>query len=379
MKDSRIAGSLALAIAVALGAAPAVHADDAEWYAGVGAGRSVSKLDYGRIAAELDAPGFTTTSIDTNTHRNTYKLFGGYQFGSNFALEGSYFDLGKSAFYAPTAPNGGVNGTLDVRGFALDAVAILPFTDRFGAFAKIGVTEAQTRDSFDGTGGDVIVDSSPSHWHVNGKVGAGLQYLVTPHFGVRAEWERYRINDAVRDHGNIDAVTVSLVFPFGATPAPAPMPVAYVQPPAPVVAPPPPPVVVAPPPAPVVPRHVTFDADALFAFNSSTIRPEGSVALDSFAGELHRTHYDQVHVTGYTDRIGSRAYNLRLSQQRADAVRDYLVNHGGIDAGKIDAEGKGMSDPVTAPGQCGKGRSAAVIACLQPDRRVDFEVAGTEK
>jgi OOP family OmpA-OmpF porin len=378
MKDSRFAGSLALAIGVVLGVAQGARADDADWYAGIGAGRSVSKLDYSRIAAELDAPGFTTTSIDTNTHRNTYKLFGGYQFGSNFALEGSYFDLGKSAFYAPSAPAGSVNGTLDVRGFALDAVALLPFTERFGAFAKVGVTEAQTRDSFDGTGGNVILNPSPDHWKVNGKVGAGLQYLITPRFGIRGEWERYRISDAVRDHGNIDAVTVSLVFPFGASP---PSPVAYVQPPAPVAAPPPPPPVmaVAPPPPPPVPRHVTFDADALFGFNSSAIRPAGTTALDTFAAELHRTHYDRVHVTGYTDRIGSIAYNQRLSQERADAVRNYLVSNGGIDGAKIDSEGKGKSDPVTTPDQCGKGRSAAVIACLQPDRRVDLAVSGTEK
>ena len=313
MKESRFAGSLALAIGVALGVAQVTQiaqADEPDWYVGVGAGRSVSKLDDSRIAAELDAPGFTTRTLDTNTHRNAYKLFGGYQFGSNFALEGSYFDLGKSAFYSTAAPTGGISGTLDVRGFAVDAVGLLPFTDRFSAFAKVGVTEAQTRDSFTGTGGDAIISTSSNQWHVNGKVGAGLQYLVTPHFGIRGEWERYRISDAVRDHGNIDAVMVSLVFPFGGSPAP--QPVAYVQPPAPAAAPPPPAVIVPPAPAPVVPRHVTFDADALFAFNSAAIRREGTVALDTFAGELHRTRYERVHVTGYTDRIGSRAYNLRL-------------------------------------------------------------------
>lgn len=379
MKESRFAGSLALAVGVVLGVTQLAQADEPDWYAGVGAGRSVSKLDDAKIAEELQAPGFATTSIETKTHRNTWKVFGGYQFSSNFALEGSYFDLGKSAFYARSAPAGGIDGSLDVRGFAVDALGILPLTDRFGAFAKVGVTDAQTRDSFDGYGGDVVVDTSPHQWHVNGKVGAGLQYLVSEHFGVRAEWERYRISDAVADHGNIDAVTVSVVFPFGATPPP---PMARMEAPAPApmpVAAPPPAAVVAPAPAPVVPRHVTFDADALFAFNSSAIRPEGTAALDAFAGELHATRYDQVHVTGYTDRIGSRAYNDRLSQQRADAVRAYLVTHGGIDAGKIDAQGKGMSDPVTTPGQCGKGRSAAVIACLQPDRRVDLEVAGTAK
>jgi OOP family OmpA-OmpF porin len=377
MKESRIAGAVALAIGVAVGVAQSAQADEPDWYVGLGAGRSVSKLDDSRIAAELQAPGFTTSSIETNTHRNTWKLFGGYQFGSNFALEGSYFDLGKSSFHAPSAPTGQIDGALDVRGFGLDAVGILPLTERFGAFAKVGVTEAQTRDSFNGTGGDVVVDTSPRQWHANGKVGVGLQYLVSAHFGVRAEWERYRISDAIADHGNIDAVTVSVVFPFGASPPP---PTARVEAPAPAPAAVPPPVVAAVPVAPpVVPRHVSFNADALFAFNSATIRPEGTAALDVFAGELHRTQFDRVHVTGYTDRIGSKAYNERLSRQRADAVRQYLVSSGGIEENKIDAEGRGMSDPVTTPGQCGKGRSAAVIACLQPDRRVDLEVAGTAK
>ena len=266
---------------------------------------------------------------------------------------------------------------MDVRGFALDAVASLPFTDSFSAFGKIGITEAQTRDSFYATAANSIADPSPRAWHANPKVGAGLQYLVNPHFAIRGEWERYRISDAIRDHGNVDTVMVSLVFPFGAPPPPA---IARIEPAATVVAPAP---IVEAPPAPVVvagvPRHVAFDADALFAFNSAALRPEGATALDSFSAQLRQTRFEQVNVTGHTDRIGSDAYNRRLSQQRAESVRQYLVDHGGVDAAKISAQGRGKSDPVTKPGQCAAGRSPAVIACLQPDRRVEFEVSGTEK
>ncbi len=378
MQESKVAGAVALALGIVLGGTQLARADDADWYAGFGAGRSLSRLDDDRIAQELNAPGFTTTSIDTNSHRNTFKVFGGYQFNRNFALEGSYFDLGKFAFFAPSAPSGAMDGTIDVRGFALDAVGLLPLTDKFSAFAKIGASEAQTRDSFSATGGNSVGNPTPSLWRVNPKVGAGLVYMLTPHFGVRGEWERYRIDDAVRDHGNIDAVTVSVVFPFGEA---APPPAVHAEPARPVVAPPAPVVVAAPVPvAPTpVPRHVTFDADALFTFNRFALRPEGTRDLDSFAAELRSARFDQVHVTGYTDRIGSDAYNLRLSQQRADAVRDYLVNNAGVDAAKIVAEGKGKSNPVTKPGECGVKRSAAVIACLQPDRRVEIEVAGTER
>ena len=161
---------------------------------------------------------------------------------------------------------------------------------------------------------------------------------------------------------------------------PTPVVAQYVPPPAPqviqvaaVVAPPPPP---PPAPAPVVPKHVTFDADTLFTFNTSALRPEGDRALDTFAEQLKTTTFTQVRVLGYTDRIGSDAYNQRLSQRRADTVKAYLVNSAGVNGDKILAEGRGKSDPVTQPGQCGAKRSAATIACLQPDRRVDIEVDG---
>ena len=101
-------------------------------------------------------------------------------------------------------------------------------------------------------------------------------------------------------------------------------------------------------------------------------------ALDKFASQLHGTQYNQIHVFGYSDRIGSDAYNLKLSQERADAVETYLVQKAGVDASKIEAEGRGKADPVTKPDECGGKRSPKTIACLQPDRRVEIEVRGTQ-
>ena len=70
---------------------------------------------------------------------------------------------------------------------------------------------------------------------------------------------------------------------------------------------------------------------------------------------------------------------MRLSTRRAEAVKGYLVDPSGIPAGKIAAMGVDESQPVTKAGDC-KGRKAtkALIACLQPDRRVDVEVSGTK-
>lgn len=102
-------------------------------------------------------------------------------------------------------------------------------------------------------------------------------------------------------------------------------------------------------------------------------------ALDSFARELQGVQFDQVVVEGHTDRLGAEEYNQTLSLQRAEAVKAYLISNGRIDAGKISAVGKGESSPVTNAEDC-KGISAnpRLIACLQPDRRVDAEVTGTK-
>lgn len=78
-----------------------------------------------------------------------------------------------------------------------------------------------------------------------------------------------------------------------------------------------------------------------------------------------------ISVEGYTDRIGSAAYNQKLSPQRAESVKTYLVESKGIDPAKISAVGNGVSAPVTKPDECrGTKRTPALVACLQPDRRV---------
>lgn len=131
----------------------------------------------------------------------------------------------------------------------------------------------------------------------------------------------------------------------------------------------------APAPAKVAPRSVTFAAEALFDFDKSVLKPAGKTLLDDFAGKLSGTQYDAIVVTGHTDRFGSNEYNQKLSERRANTVKEYLVSKT-IPANRITAEGKGETQPVTLPGDCKGGPGAKVIACLQPDRRVHVEVTG---
>ncbi|MDP1535213.1 MAG: OmpA family protein, partial [Rubrivivax sp.] len=210
---------------------------------------------------------------------------------------------------------------------------------------------------------------------------------------LRGEVERYRVNDAVGNRGDVNLWSIGLVIPFGRPPQAAPQRLAaapvYVAPPppAPIVvvreAPPPPPVIVAaaPPPPPPLPapiQRVSFSADSLFSFDHSDIRPEGRTALDGLAGQLKGARYDVITVEGHTDRLGSAAYNQALSGRRAEAVKAYLVNSGGVDASKFQLLAKGETMPVTQPADCkGQQPNAKLIACLQPDRRVVVEVTGT--
>jgi OOP family OmpA-OmpF porin len=171
--------------------------------------------------------------------------------------------------------------------------------------------------------------------------------------------------------------TLGLLYRFGKE---APPPIAraardvIIEPePAPARAPPP------PPPPPPTRKKVSFSGDALFDFAKETLRPAGMLELDKFAAELRGTRFDVITVTGHTDRIGSAGYNLKLSQRRAETVKSYLVDKAGIPADKVTTTGADGSDPVTKPEDCkGRTRTPALIACLQPDRRVDVEVTGTQ-
>ena len=177
-------------------------------------------------------------------------------------------------------------------------------------------------------------------------------------------------------------LTVGLTYTFDKPAAPAPVVAqraapAYVPPPAPVYvapAPEPRPVVVAPPPVPRFER-VTLSATELFGFDSATLlQPQPK--LDDVAAALNgNMQLSNIDVVGYTDRLGSNAYNKKLSQQRADSVKNYLVGKG-VAASRLRAEGRGEASPVVT---CTDKNRTALIECLAPNRRVEVEQITIER
>lgn len=372
---------------------------DPYFYGGIGVGKTRAKTDSNASAAAITGPGLVhTNTIDDATDAG-YKLFGGYQMTPNLGVEAGFFNLGKTRFSSTTVPAGTLDGDSRYHGMNLDLVGTLPLGDRWSVLGRVGIHRTEAKGEYTGTGAAAGFTQGRTTTDTNYKVGVGMQYAITPSVLLRGEAERYRISDAVGVHGNINMLSVSLVFPFGRTaapvrtamaPPPAPMPMHVAPPPAPapepvVVMVPAQPVVVvmpAPTPPPVVaaptPRRVSFSTDSLFGFDQAGVRPEGKTALDSFAHQIQGTNFDTITVEGHTDRLGTSAYNQKLSLQRAESVKTYLVNSGGLNANKIAAVGKGETAPVTKHGDCqGHKATAQLIACLQPDRRVEVEVFGT--
>jgi OOP family OmpA-OmpF porin len=120
----------------------------------------------------------------------------------------------------------------------------------------------------------------------------------------------------------------------------------------------------------------TLSSDALFAFDkfeAKDIKPGGLDQLDALATKIAAKdgHIRHIRIVGYTDRLGTDAYNDTLSDRRANTVMRYLADHGGM--GHIDAQGRGKNDPVK---DCQDTERDALIACLAPNRRVEVRVEG---
>jgi len=390
MTTHRTLSTMSLAILGLLVALPS-SAQDANYpYFGLKVGQAHGKFDLDQVSSSVLSPATRATITSRDDKDTSYGAFFGYQINRYIAVETGFFSLGRFGYTASTVPTGSLNGQVRVQGGNLDMVGTLPIGERFSVIGRLGGTYARSRATFTGSGAATNVQGNSSSRKVNPEYGIGLQYELSPSFLLRAEAERLRINDTAGSRANVNVYSVSMVFPFGRTMTPAPRAmaapayVAQAPAPAPMVSPPAPPpaVVMAPPaPAPMVEpprRRVSFSAESLFGFDKSTMTPEGMTALDAFARELQGTQFDQVVVEGHTDRLGSTEYNQTLSTQRAEAVKAYLISNGRIDAGKISAVGKSESSPITKAEDC-KGASAnpRLIACLQPDRRVDVEVTGT--
>jgi outer membrane protein OmpA-like peptidoglycan-associated protein len=93
---------------------------------------------------------------------------------------------------------------------------------------------------------------------------------------------------------------------------------------------------------------VVLQADVLFAFNSSRLTGKAGSRIAQAVANIHKRHPRALRIQGYTDSIGTQAYNLGLSQRRARAVLNALRDALGAGAPPMTAVGYGEADPVAA-------------------------------
>lgn len=177
---------------------------------------------------------------------------------------------------------------------------------------------------------------------IYGSLGAGVAHRLNDRLSLRAELEGRYDNDRDtfnRSRGFIDLLgSVALNIRLGDLPPP-PAPRAEPAPP-----PPPPP----PPPAPEPEPEVIFEFDAMvfFELDSAKLKSEAVVELNEAAALLNlHDELSQIEVGGHTCDLGPAAYNQGLSERRANAVRDFLVNEGDVDPDRLVVRGYGEDRP----------------------------------
>ena len=183
--------------------------------------------------------------------------------------------------------------------------------------------------------------------------GAGAKYYFTEMFYARAGVDAlYNI-----DQGDTEwqaGVGVGLNFGGGSKPAPAPAPVV-------AAAPEPKP---EPAPEPAL-ETVRVELDVKFDFDKDRVKEESYGDIKNLADFMNQYPQTTTTVEGHTDSVGSDAYNQGLSERRANAVRNVLVNQYGVDGSRVNAVGYGKTRPV-ADNATDAGRAI--------NRRVEAEV-----
>ena len=342
------------------------------WYLGAGIGKSRANIDQQQIAQDLQNAGFVVNDVRRDRRDDSYKLYAGYQLFPYLAVEGGFFDLGTFNFQADTLPISLYTGETAIKGVNLDVVGTLPLSEQLSALAKLGVTynDSDTRFSSNGLVG--VNNFSSSTHHSSYQYGIGLAYQFTQALALRLEAERYRIDDLVGHKGDIDVMTLGVTYRYGtaeyrdaptAAPQPAMEPQSSIEPQQSYVAPD----QVADVP---ITAGVIELADVHFDFDQSRLTPATEVILRKHLQKLKANPNAKVRIAGYTSKSGSESYNQRLSEQRAEAIKQFLVTEGIASPSRLTTIGFGENQNAEYEANPALLRSEAAKANM----RVLFEI-----
>lgn len=194
--------------------AAAAHAEN-NWYVLGSAGLTRAEVKQSDINSELETAGATIVSSDLDRTDTGYKFQVGYELMKNFAIEGGYVNLGK-AEYKANLVGGDAKVEWKARGWNIDAVGIIPFTDSFSAFAKFGLIQAKVKATAEATGAGGSLSDSTSSTHLKSLFGFGAMYAINTNLGVRAEFESYNsLGDSLKTgEGDVYLLSAGVSYKF---------------------------------------------------------------------------------------------------------------------------------------------------------------------
>jgi OmpA-OmpF porin, OOP family len=199
------------------------------WYVGLGISRGDATLPQGTVggieslyADALVSGGANVDGIvrDVDERFNGSRLFLGYQFNRNLAIEVGAARLGKSTvgynFLDGPVSVGGLIMTHRMSALYVDAVGKLPLDPSWSLIGRVGVSAGQTRVGFTGAPLTLLLPSRDAdQTDYNVKFGAGFEYNITEVLALRAEWDRWKMPDPLsRDDIKVDAFAASLLYRF---------------------------------------------------------------------------------------------------------------------------------------------------------------------
>ncbi|MGV6989569.1 porin OmpA [Testudinibacter sp. P80/BLE/0925] len=343
MKKTAIALVISgLALASVAQAAPQANT----FYAGAKAGWASFHDGLSQWNKEAANRGFNRNSV-------TYGVFGGYQITDNFAVELGYDDFGRAKFKE--------NNELALKhtnhGAHLSLKASYPVLADLDVYARVGAALVRSDYKTYGAAADLGREHSLK---TSAVFAGGLEYAILPSLALRVEYQWLNnVGKLKNDDGSradyrpdIGSVTAGLSYRFGQGVAAAPE---------------------------IITKKFAFSSDVLFDFNKSNLKSGAEQALDGMTADVAQSGLanPNYNVAGYTDRIGSDAYNQKLSEKRAETVANYLVSKG-VDQANVTAVGYGKANPVTGSNCDAVSGRKALIACLAPDRRVEVAVQGAK-
>lgn len=208
MKKHATSGLVLLAFAGSMGGAVAAEPAKfvtAPWYVGLGIGKSYSRVPTDAVQNVAASLGDTVVNTGNGRESSTEgKIFAGFQFDPHLAIELGYASMGHAKANPVLATHGPSEIKYTMSAPFLDVLGGLPLNDAWSLFARAGVTYARAS-----------VDAGPTESKIREKFGAGVGYNFTPVFGVRAEWENYRLPDPLSDSNfRVNAVAISALLRF---------------------------------------------------------------------------------------------------------------------------------------------------------------------